>query len=96
MENDQPHSEKQHTKSLPAKEDKQTGKKVSMEKGQLRALLRDVMQLAVYAVENGKLPQEVSIPDIYTLWHKKIEKGEMLADDEVTRIGQYYSSLSQS
>lgn len=64
-----------------------------VEKGQLRALLYDVMQLAVYAVENGKLPEKVSMQEIYKLWHKKIDQNQLLEDDEIAKLAYYYRLL---
>jgi hypothetical protein len=57
-----------------------------------RELVRDVRRLATYAVETGRLPDEVDMADIYRA-EIRLAQGEELASEEFTRIVGYYQKL---
>ena len=59
----------------------------------LTGLLADVINLATYAVENGRLPESVSFSELYRMWDKKVDKGEKLSDQEVDNLQLCYQVL---
>jgi len=63
------------------------------EEGVLAALLKDVMRMATYAVEVGRLPQQVKFSELYRLWDQKIERSESLSVEDIDLIENYYRLL---
>ena len=63
------------------------------EEGVLSALLKDVMRLATYAVEVGRLPEQVKLSEIYRLWDIKIDQAQCLNENDINLLESYYRKL---
>ena len=59
----------------------------------LSDLLSDVINLATYALEAGRLPDTVNFSVLYGLWEKKIEKEERLTAKDVDYLQYCYQQL---
>ena len=59
---------------------------------QLNEFLEDLMLLATYAVECGRLPEQINMADIYAAYSQKIEDGMPLLPDDI-EVLQYYFQL---
>ena len=59
----------------------------------LTDLIHSVMRLAVFALEKGRLPDEVQLAEIYQFWYKKIDQKQHLDEKEISRLGEYYRIL---
>lgn len=68
---------------------------VRIQGGVIDLLLRDVICLAKYAVEVGRLPADVHLSDIYRMWSHKIDKKQELEDIEIDRLEFYYRLLEE-
>jgi len=60
---------------------------------QLTALLADTINLATFAVENGRLPESISFSDLFRMWEQKVEKGERLSEVDVDKLQYSYQIL---
>ena len=59
----------------------------------LTNLLADAINLATFAVENGRLPDAVSFSELFRMWEQKVEKGQRLSEDDVDNLQYYYQLL---
>ena len=59
----------------------------------LTDLLADAINLATFAVENGRLPESVSFSELYRMWEKKVENGARLSEADVDNLQYYYQIL---
>lgn len=73
------HSESPHQTSLHTKN--------------LSDVLVDVINLATYAVEIGRLPEKVSFSDLYRMWEQKVENGERLSEQDIEYLHFCYQNL---
>ena len=61
--------------------------------GQINEVIYDVMRLASYAIETGRLPEEVSLSELYRIWEIKIESRQSLAANDIDLLQQYFHLL---
>lgn len=61
----------------------------------LSGFLKDVMRLAIYAVECGTLPEEIKMDELYRMWDIKITQQKPLSSDDVVYLQMCYLSLSR-
>jgi len=61
----------------------------------LTGFLKDVMRLAVYAVERGSLPEEIHMDELYRMWEIKITQQRALSDLDVAYLQHCYLILSR-
>ena len=60
---------------------------------QISHLLADVINLATYALEVGRLPETISFSDLYHLWEKETKLKEKLVTEEIDYIQFCYQQL---
>ncbi len=68
---------------------------IDAEEGVLSALLKDSMRMASYAVEVGRLPEQVKFAELYRLWDLKIEQSKSLTADDINKLESYYRLLEE-
>lgn len=56
-------------------------------------LIQDAMNLATYAVENGRLPEDVRLSRLYQIWLSKVERKQFLSEEEVNYVENCYRVL---
>ncbi len=61
----------------------------------LSGFLKDVMHLAVYATESGRLPGEIQMEELYRMWDIKITQQHVLNDDDIAYLQDCYLILSR-
>ncbi len=61
----------------------------------LTGFLKDVMRLAVYAVESGRLPSDIHMDELYRMWDIKITQQAALSDDDIAYLQACYLILSK-
>lgn len=66
---------------------------LTYETTRVETLLRDVMHLAEYALEKGKLPKSVNISTLLSLQRYK-EKVDEIPEGAIPELAQYYTALS--
>ena len=59
----------------------------------LPGMLGDVLRLAAFAVETGRLPEQISLGELYRLSNQFDTGVTHFSDEEVNRIGLYYTQL---
>lgn len=59
----------------------------------LTGMLADVLRLAAFAVETGRLPEQISLGELYRLRNQFDTDSAHFSDEEVNRIGLYYTQL---
>lgn len=75
--------------SIGAKKDKKQASTL----GQIDCFVVDLMQLASYAVESGRLPDQIKLADIYCAYSQKVEQGIPLTEQEIELLQYYYQLL---
>ncbi|HED40701.1 MAG TPA: hypothetical protein ENJ13_09770 [Chromatiales bacterium] len=61
----------------------------------LTGFLKNVMRLAVYAVENGVLPDNIQMDELYRMWETKVVQKEALCDEDILYLQNCYMLLSR-
>jgi len=61
----------------------------------LSGFLKDVMRLAIYAVESGSLPEDIHMDELYRMWDTKITQQHALSDDDVAYLQKCYLILGR-
>ncbi|HHM04689.1 MAG TPA: hypothetical protein ENJ19_02970 [Gammaproteobacteria bacterium] len=61
--------------------------------GRVADFVSDLMLLAAYAVEAGRLPEQVKLADIYQAYHKQIDQSLPLSAAEIELLQYYYQLL---
>ncbi len=61
----------------------------------LTGFLKDVMRLAIYAVESGSLPEDIHMDELYRMWDTKVTQKHALSDDDVAYLQKCYLILSR-
>lgn len=61
--------------------------------GQLNEVIYDVMRLASYAAETGRLPDEVSLAELYRIWNIKIVSKQVLPEKDIDLLQNYFQIL---
>lgn len=60
---------------------------------QINCFVEDLMRLASYAVESGRLPDQINLAEIYRAYSHKIEDGLPLSGNEIELLQYYYQLL---
>lgn len=61
--------------------------------GQINEVIYDVMRLASYAIETGRLPEEVSLSALYRIWEIRIELQQSLTANDIDLLQHYFHLL---
>ncbi len=61
----------------------------------LSGFLKDVMRLAIYAVERGSLPEDIHMDELYRMWDIKITQQNRLSCDDVAYLQKCYLILGR-
>lgn len=61
--------------------------------GQINNFVNDLLLLATYAVESGRLPEQVKLADIYRAYTQKVEAGMPLSGNDIELLQYYYQLL---
>lgn len=70
-----------------------TSENKSRAPSQLPSMLGDVLRLAAFAVETGRLPEHISLGELYRLRNQFDADVTHFSDEDVNRIGLYYTQL---
>lgn len=61
----------------------------------LSGFLKDVMRLAIYAVERGNLPEDIHMDELYRMWDIKITQQNSLSCSDVAYLQKCYLILGR-
>ncbi len=61
----------------------------------LTGFLKDVLRLAIFAVERGNLPEDIHMDELYRMWDTKIIQKHALSDDDVAYLQKCYLILGR-